>query len=170
MKTLRIGTIVAALSLLALPARAADIGLMGGDFDPFPINDPSVFGFGDCNNGSGPSTNDTYFDNYRCVFYHFADLDGNESLDSIASIEFFLFGLSGFEFDVDPRSDLQGFGGDTLVANALRLFTNNGNIVPNFCDGDYDYYECERVTALVLFIGPSEGDPGPLPPWQTRHG
>ena len=48
MKRLRIGTIVVALSLLALPAQAAIIGLLGGDFDPPPINDGLSYDFGDC--------------------------------------------------------------------------------------------------------------------------
>ena len=89
MKTLRIGTIVFALSLLALPAHAAKVGLLGGDFDPTPISDPTVFGFGACNGGDN-SIGDAYFDNYRCIFYDFPDLDDNESLDAISSIEFFL--------------------------------------------------------------------------------
>ena len=150
MKTPRIGTIVAVFSLVALPARAADIGLVGGEFDPEPISNPGVFGFGNCSDAPSfglPS-------NFRCVFYEFPDLDGDEFLDSISSIEFFLNGLDDFDLFVNTElSDLDGFSSGVAVPGALRLFTTNGNINPNsFC---FESPDPECTPGLAFFVGPS---------------
>jgi hypothetical protein len=138
MRAMRVGVIGALLSVLALPAHAAVIGLLGGDYDPDAVN-----------NELDPS----HFNGFQCVFYDFADLDGNQSLDAITSIEFLLSGFFGEElFAVDPFSDLPTLGGDVLVPGSLRL--SGGTITPNFsCE-----FECQPVTGLALYVGPDQGE------------
>ena len=97
--------LVLALSVFALSvpasARAALIGLAGGDYDPPPINDPSVFELASCSSQPGgyvlPS--DAF-----CIFYEFADLDGNQKLDPINSIDFRLLDAEGNYIPVFPMT------------------------------------------------------------------
>jgi len=159
MKAWRVGTIAAVLSFLSLPAHAAVIGLLGGDYDPDQINSGLTYPGGSC--AAVNSQNDTdFFTNFQCVFYEFADLDSDESLDPITSIEFLLTGFAG-PFTVDSTfSQLPVFGGPTLVPGSLRL--SWGVITPDFfCE------LCTPVTGLALYAGPSEGETLPQLTFQT---
>jgi len=164
MKALRIGVLTGVLSMAAMPAHAAVIGLLGGDYDPDPINSGLVYSGGSCaavNNELDTS----HFTNFQCVFYDFADLNGDTSLDAIHSIEALISGFVGEEvFTVDEFSELPFLGGDTLVPGSLRL--SGGNIVPNFNVGCE--IECPPlVTGLALYVGPSEGETLPQLTFQT---
>ena len=151
MRAWRVGAIAAVLSFLSWPAHAAVIGLLGGDYDPDQINSGLTYPGGSC--AAVNNQHDTsHFTSFQCVFYEFADLDGDEGLDPITSIEFLLTGFTGPEtFSVDSFSELPDFGGDTLVPGSLRL--SGGVITPDFfCE------LCTPVTGLALYAGPGEGE------------
>jgi PEP-CTERM motif len=151
MKSLRIGTFVAALSLMALPAHAADIGLVGGEFDPPPINDGQVYFFGSCD----PLNNffDTSdFTNSRCLFFDFADIDGDTFVDAVSSIELFIFGLEP-PFFASEASELGSLDDGLIFEDALRLF---GGTISPFTPGCE--IECQP-RELALFISPDEFHP-----------
>lgn len=150
MKALRISAMVVALSALALPAHAAVVGLLGGDFDPPPIDDPSIFGAVPCNGGDAVhNVGIPRFDSFVCVFYSFPF----PSLTPISSIEFNLFGLDTEGLTVD-NGDGNPFYLQNLSAGTIGSFRlDGGTIFPNFCNPEDE--GCVPVTALALFIGPS---------------
>ena len=155
MKRLRIGAIVVGLSLLALPAHAAKIGLLGGDFDPPPINDGVSYDFGDCD-ALNNYLDTSEFSSSRCLYYDFADLNGDLVInfsDSITSIEALISGLSGV-FTVNTlRSELDSSDDGEVFENALRLF--GGSISPFAPSCEIECVPRE----LALFISPDEDDP-----------
>jgi hypothetical protein len=162
MKVLRISAIVVALTAFAMPAHAAVVGLLGGDFDPRPITDPSVLNFDPCNNEVGSSVGLPRFENFRCIFYDLPLTD--EGFGPVLSIEFFLFGQGTPEVIVDNGGGdshyLQNLTvGDGLVPGAYRL--SGGGIFPQTCAPED--VECTPVTGLALFVGPSSPDE----PWPT---
>jgi len=155
---------VVALSVFALPAHAAKVGLLGGDFDPPPINDGIAYPFGTCGQLTDFFGGTSYFDNYACLFYDFADIDGIGGDDAVSSIEILLTGgaLSGVfdyellgdifdEFDFD---ELDTADGGVLFESALRLSTDGSGISP-FVEGCE--FECPELE-LALFLGPDEFD------------
>jgi hypothetical protein len=167
MKTLRTFGIALALGTLATPAHAAGIGLLGLDYDPTPITNPATFALEACNN---VHTGDLLPSGFFCAFYDFADVDGNESIDAISSIDFRIFDrlANAFIRFADERlttdvvhSDLSA----SLIASPLfddgitfRLAgVTDGplyqqKISPNFCNPES--LECHRIDALAFFAGP----------------
>ena len=145
---------VVALSAFAFPAHAAVVGLLGGDFDPPPITDPSVFSFAPCNGDFGHNVGLDRFDNFMCIFYSFPPLNSaGDTFDSVSSIEFNLFGLNTEGLTVDNGDGdphyLQNLNFGTI--GSFRL--DGGLLTPNFCDLEIE--GCDRITALALFVGPS---------------
>jgi len=157
MKVLRISAIVVALSAFALPAHAAVVGLLGGDFDPPPIDDPSIFSAVPCNGGDAiHNVGIPRFENFVCVFYSFPF----PSFSPIFNIEFNIFGLNTEGLTVD-NGDGNPLYLQNLTPGTVGTFRLDGGVIaPNFCDPEDE--GCIRVTALALFIGPS-GDET-LPP------
>jgi hypothetical protein len=166
MKMLRLGAIAAALSLLAMPAQAATVGLLGGDFDPPPINDGQVYTFGSCGQLSSYFYGTDVFDDYTCLFYDFADIDGLGGDDAVSSIELLLTGDLSGEFEYQSVADLfEGYdtpyfqeldtaASGLIFENALRLFTDGPGIFPYLIGCEIECPDLE----LALFIGPDDFD------------
>lgn len=168
MKLLPVAMIALGLGLLPAPASAAVIGLLGGDYDPPPVNitDPTASGLVACSTQPGFDLPSTYY----CLFYNaFSSVaeDDFNAFPSIFSFDFRLFdGLllpitSNLFIDI-PFSDLDGSDGEggavqsAFSEDGFRLF--GGTISPTSpCE-----FECPPVVdAVAFFVGPDSFHTGP---------
>jgi hypothetical protein len=151
MKPLRAAFFALAMSIPAAPAHAALIGLIGGDFDPEELTDPSFFGVGACDQFGVELPED-----YRCVFYHYDD--------DVDSIQFRLDDGSGLipsaEANVTINVDTENSDFDTLAISLLfgDLFTfdlSGETLFPPGCEFES---EC-GLLGLTFFVAPDEFHP-----------
>ena len=125
--------LVLALSVFALSvpasARAALIGLAGGDYDPPPITDPGPFNFFACSD----HTDQSFLSNSVCVFYNaFDDVQAAdfEGFDNIFSLDLFLLGAQfvvGENLVLSKDSALRKLN-DSSIPGAFSL--SGGSIAP----------------------------------------
>lgn len=166
MKALRTAIIALALVLPAAPAHAALIGLLGGNYDPPPITDPSIFLLEACTT----QTNDLP-DEYFCTFYEFADVNGDESLDPVSSIDFRVLDALGNFISVDSNVLFTDEANSQLTAPlvASPLFADGFTFrLSGAFFGEFESFETifpfgcsegEFLCQLAFFVGPDENHP-----------
>ncbi len=160
MKPLRVVMLVLALSLMVAPARAADIGLLGGDYDPQSIFD---IGFNplelDCDPEGAATTG--LPPGFYCALYEiFADDPYPEFV--VESIDFRLLKPAGGYFSTEEigetlfaseLSDLASLGESPLFPDGItfRLFDSFSIHCPDFCSAAF--FSSDDTVASVSIRG-----------------